>query len=29
VKPKGFLAAMHRCNILALSGGQRNDLLSL
>jgi hypothetical protein len=28
-KPKGFLAAVHRCDILALSGGQGDDLLSL
>jgi len=28
-KPKGFLAAMYCCDVLALSGGQRNNLLSL
>jgi len=28
-KPEGFLAAMRCCNVLALGGGQRNDLLSL
>jgi hypothetical protein len=28
-KPKGFLAAMCCCDILALGGGQGNDLLLL
>ena len=28
-KPKGFLAAVRRCDILALGGGQGDDLLSL
>jgi hypothetical protein len=28
-KPKGFLATMYHCDILALGGGQGNNLLSL
>jgi len=28
-KPEGFLATMRCCDVLALSGGQRNNLLSL
>jgi hypothetical protein len=28
-KPKGFLAAVHCCNVLALGGRQRNNILLL